>query len=99
VIETSAERRDRFMVLTRSGSPAAASMRRAVASFRRIGAAEAAAVRPRRLVVVPVRRRDTVATLIARMRVEAAEAWFRLLNDVPGNALPPRGSLVKLIVE
>jgi len=99
VIETSAGRRERFMVLTRSGSPAATSMRRAVASFRRIGAAEAAAVRPRRLAVVPVRRRDTVAALAARMRVEATEAWFRLLNDVSGNALPPRGSLVKLIVE
>ncbi|MGL4964833.1 MAG: M48 family metalloprotease [Inquilinus sp.] len=99
VIETTSERRDRFMVLTRSGSRAGASMRRAVASFRRIGAAEAAVVRPRRLAVVPVRRRDTVAALVGRMRVEAAEAWFRLLNDVPKNALPPRGSLVKLIVE
>ncbi|MGO1076503.1 M48 family metalloprotease [Inquilinus sp. CA228] len=98
VIETSAERRDRFMVLTRSGSPVAAPMRRAIGSFRRIGAAEAAAVRPRRLAVAPVRRRDKVATLVGRMRVEAAEAWFRLLNDVPGDALPP-GTRVKLIVE
>jgi predicted Zn-dependent protease len=97
-IETTAGRRDRFMVLTRSGSPAAASMRRAVASFRRIGAAEAAAVRPRRLAVVPVRRRDTVAALVGQMRVEAAEAWFRLLNDVAGDA-PPPGARVKLIVE
>jgi len=86
VIETSAERRDRFMVLTRSGSPAAAPMRRAIGSFRRTGAAEAAAVRPRRLAVTPVRRRDQVA-------------WFRLLNDVQGDALPPPGSRIKLIVE
>jgi len=99
VIETSAERRDRFLVLTRTGSPVAAATRRAVGSFRRIDATEAAAVRPRRLAVVPVQRRDTVAGLVARMRVEAAEAWFRLLNDVPGDALPPRGTKLKLIVE
>ncbi|WP_395679725.1 M48 family metalloprotease [Inquilinus sp.] len=99
VIETAPDRRERFLVLTRSGSRAAAPMRRAIGSVRRISAAEAAAVRPRRLAVVPVRRRDTVAGLVGRMRVEAAEAWFRLLNDVPGNALPAPGARVKLIVE
>ncbi|MBW8726446.1 MAG: M48 family metalloprotease [Inquilinus limosus] len=99
VIETAPDRRERFLVLTRSGSPVAAAMRRAIGSVRRIDAAEAAAVRPRRLAMVPMQRRDTVAGLVGRMRVEAAEAWFRLLNDVPGDALPASGARVKLIVE
>lgn len=99
VIETAPERRERFLVLTRSGSPVAGPMRRAIGSFRRIGAAEAAAVRPRRLAVVPVRRRDTAAGLVGRMRVEAPEAWFRLLNDMPADALPAPGAKVRLIVE
>ncbi|OWJ66357.1 M48 family metalloprotease [Inquilinus limosus] len=98
-IETTPERRERFTVLTRAGSPAAAPMRGAVEGFRRIGAAEAAAVRPRRLAVVEVRPGDGVADLAGRMRVEAAEAWFRLLNDVPGDAQPAAGTRVKLIVE
>jgi predicted Zn-dependent protease len=98
VIETTPERRDRFNILTRAGSPATAPMRGAVESFRRIGAAEAAAVRPRRLAVVPVRPGDTVADLVGRMRVEAAEAQFRLLNDVAGDT-PRPGTRVKLIVE
>jgi predicted Zn-dependent protease len=99
VIETAPDRRKRFLVLTRSGSPVAAAMRRAIGSVRRIGAAEAAAVRPRRLDLVPVRRRDKVAGLVGRMRVEVPDAWFRLLNDVPGDALPASGTKVKLIVE
>ncbi|WP_343713859.1 M48 family metalloprotease [Inquilinus sp.] len=98
-IETTAERRERFTVLTRAGSPAAVPMRGAVESFRRIGAAEAAAVRPRRLAVVEVRPGDSVADLAGRMKVEAAEAWFRLLNDVPEDATQPAGTRVKLIVE
>ncbi|WP_225768091.1 M48 family metalloprotease [Inquilinus sp. Marseille-Q2685] len=98
VIETTPERRERFNVLTRAGSPATALARSAVESFRRIGAAEAAAVRPRRLVVVRVRPGDTVSSLVGRMRVEAAEARFRLLNDVVGDEVTP-GARVKLIVE
>ncbi|WP_395679723.1 M48 family metalloprotease [Inquilinus sp.] len=97
-IETTAERRERFIVLTRAGSPATALMRGAVESFRRIGAAEAAAVRPRRLAVATVRPGDSEAGLVGRMRVEAAESWFRLLNDVTGDTVSP-GSRVKLIVE
>lgn len=97
-IETAPERRERFTVLTRAGSPAAVPMRGAAEGFRRIGAAEAAAVRPRRLAVVGVRPGDSVAGLAGRMRVEAAEAWFRLLNDVAGDTVSP-GSRVKLIVE
>lgn len=98
-IETTAERRERFIVLTRAGSAATGLMRGAVESFHRIGAAEAAAVRPRRLAVVAVGPGDTVPGLIGRMQVEAAEAWFRLLNDVRGDALPAPGARVKLIVE
>ncbi len=97
-IETTAERRERFIVLTRAGSPATALMRGAVESFRRIGAAEAGAVRPRRLAVVTVRPGESVTDLVGRMRVEAAESWFRLLNDVAGDTVSP-GSRVKLIVE
>lgn len=97
-IETTAERRERFIVLTRAGSPATGLMRGAVASFHRIGAAEAAAVRPRRLAVVTVRPGESVTELVGRMRVEAAESWFRLLNDVAGDTVSP-GSRVKLIVE
>ncbi|MGO1081357.1 hypothetical protein ACTOWL_37915, partial [Inquilinus sp. CA228] len=98
VIETTAERRDRFNILTRAGSPAAAPMRGAVESFRRIGAGEAVAVRPRRLAVVTVRPGVTVADLVGRMRVEAAEVQFRLLSVVGGDTVSP-GSRVKLIVE
>ncbi|WP_026869129.1 M48 family metalloprotease [Inquilinus limosus] len=97
-IETTPERRERFTVLTRAGSPATPLVRGAVESFRRIGAAEAAAVRPRRLAVAAVQPGDTMPALVARMRVEAAEAQFRLLNDIAGEALTP-GTKVKLIVE
>ncbi|MBW8726447.1 MAG: M48 family metalloprotease [Inquilinus limosus] len=97
-IETTAERRERFIVLTRVGSPATALMRGAVESFRRIDAAETAAVRSRRLAVVTVRPGESVTDLVGRMRVEAAESWFRLLNDIAGDTVSP-GSRVKLIVE
>lgn len=98
MIETAPDRRDRFVVLTRDGSPATATARMAATSFRRIGAAEAARVRPRRLAIAIVRPGDSIASLTGRMKVEAPDAWFRLLNDI-GDDAPPPGATVKLIVE
>lgn len=69
-----------------------------IGSFRRIGEAEARAMRPRRIQVVAVRPGETVQSLAGRMAVEAApEAHFRLLNGLaPDEDLRP-GQPVKIV--
>jgi predicted Zn-dependent protease len=70
-----------------------------VESLTRIGAAEAAAIRPRVIDVVTVGPRDTVATLANRMAYgDHKEERFRVLNGLgSGEALRP-GRKVKLVV-
>ena len=69
-------------------------------SFRRIGAAEAASVKPRRLKIVRVRRGETQRAIAARMAVSRrALARFRVLNGLgPGDRLRP-GRRVKIVIE
>ncbi len=71
-----------------------------VQSFRRMTAAEAAAVRPRVIDVVTVGSKDTVATLAARMAYPDLQAErFRVLNGIAATTtrLAP-GRKVKLVV-
>ena len=71
-----------------------------VQSFRRMTAAEAAAVRPRVIQVVTVGKADTVSSLSARMAFDdAREDRFRVLNGIPaGVTTLPAGRRVKLVV-
>jgi predicted Zn-dependent protease len=87
-----------FVMLTRGGAGMQpfASM---LDSLRRISPAEAAAIRPRVVDVVTVRRGDTIASLASRMayrdyRVER----FVSLNGLSGNAALVPGQKVKLVV-
>jgi predicted Zn-dependent protease len=92
----------RFMFLT---SPAvtqalAVELKRTTYSFRRLGAAEAAAIRPLKIKTVTVKAGDTVQSLAAhqppeRFRLE----WFEVLNDVSRHAPVPAGRVVKVISE
>jgi predicted Zn-dependent protease len=68
-------------------------------SMRRITAAEAGSVVPRRLQVVTVGRGDTVASLSRRMAYDTAqEERFRVLNALAGTATVTPGQKVKLVV-
>ncbi len=68
-------------------------------SMRRISAAEAGAVVPRKLQVVTVTRTDTVASLARRMAYDTAqEERFRVLNALSGTASVTPGQKVKLVV-
>lgn len=67
-------------------------------SVRRITAAEAGAVRPRRLSVVTVKAGDTVQSLAARMAYsDAAVDRFLVLNGLTANSRLVAGQKVKLI--
>lgn len=69
-----------------------------IGSFRRIGEAEARAIRPRRIEVVSVRPGETAQSLAARMAVEAApEAHFRLLNGLAPDQEVRPGQPVKIV--
>ena len=68
-------------------------------SMRRITAAEAGAVVPRKLQVVTVGRSDTVASLARRMAYDSAqEERFRVLNALGSTATVTSGQKVKLVV-
>lgn len=68
-------------------------------SMRRITAAEAGSVVPRKLQVVTVGRSDTVASLSRRMAYDTAqEERFRVLNALAGTATVTPGQKVKLVV-
>ena len=81
-------------------SPAQADAYRAtIDSFRRLSAAEAAAIRARRLQVVTVAPGQGAADLARRMAVDALpQEQFELLNGLePGAPLAP-GQKVNLVV-
>lgn len=70
-----------------------------VQSLARIGAAEAAAIRPRIIDVVTVGPRDTVASLAGRMAYnDYKEERFRVLNGLASNAALRPGQKVKVVV-
>lgn len=68
------------------------------ASMRRISAAEAAAVKPRKLVVVAVRKGDTVRSLASRMAyTDAPLDRFLVLNGLKADAKLAVGQRVKIV--
>ncbi len=74
--------------------------RRTTYSFRVLGAAEAAALQPRRLRVLRVGAGETVESLAARLPYEDyREARFRALNGLAPNERLRPGRRVKTIVE
>jgi predicted Zn-dependent protease len=69
------------------------------ASMRRISAAEANAVKPRRIDVVTVRSGDRVASLASRMAFDdAREARFRVLNGLSSSDTLRAGQKVKIVI-
>ena len=68
------------------------------ASVRRLSASEAAAIRPRRLNVVTVRRGDTIASLSARMAYQAfQQERFLVLNALNATSTLIPGQRVKIV--
>jgi predicted Zn-dependent protease len=68
------------------------------ASMRRISASEAAAVKPRKLVVVSVTSADTLQTLARRMAYDDAPLdRFLVLNGLTANSRLSAGQRVKLV--
>lgn len=74
------------------------ALQRTTYSFQRISTADAAQIKPRRLIIVPIHRGDTIATLSRSMPFgKFNEKAFRLLNDLgPNDALPSKG-VVKVV--
>lgn len=69
-------------------------------SMRRINAADAAAVKARRVEVVTVKSGDTVASLANRMAfTNSQEARFRVLNGLAASDTVPAGQKVKIVVQ
>lgn len=69
-----------------------------VTSFRKLSAAEAAAIKPLRLLVVSVKSGETAASLGRRMAFSDNQAArFRVLNGLRANEEPKPGMLVKLV--
>ena len=100
-IRTDGDQVYRFMFVSPGGlDPAQARAYEAtVESFRRLGAQEAAAIRPRRIEVVTVQPGQGIDALARRMAVDALpREQFEVLNGLePGQELAP-GEEVKLIV-
>jgi predicted Zn-dependent protease len=70
-----------------------------VQSFRRMTAAEASAVRARRIDIATVKRGDTVASMAARMAYPTMQVErFTVLNALDPNAPLVPGRRVKLVV-
>ncbi|HEX8571488.1 MAG TPA: M48 family metalloprotease [Allosphingosinicella sp.] len=70
-----------------------------IRSIGRMGAAEAAAIRPRVIDVVTVGPRDTLASLAGRMAYsDLKEERFRVLNGLAAGEAPRPGQKVKIVV-
>ena len=68
-------------------------------SFRRLTNGEAAAIKPKKVNVVTVKRGDTVASLAAGMAYSDYKVErFQVLNAITGNAVVKPGQKVKIIV-
>lgn len=84
-----------FLTISPAGSHAFASM---FSSMRRLTAAEVAALKPRKLIVVTVKTGDTVQSLANRMAYEDARLdRFRVLNALPAGAVLAAGQKVKIV--
>jgi predicted Zn-dependent protease len=67
-------------------------------SMRQLSASEAAALRPRRIELVPVRSGDSVASLARRMAFDTyQEDRFRALNGLDASATLRAGNVVKVV--
>lgn len=92
----------RFLFLTPPGATSAldVELRRTTYSFRRLSAAEAAQLKPRRIRLVEVRPGDTPENLARSMAVDDFPVeTFRVLNGLKaGQPLEP-GRLVKIVAE
>mgnify|MGYP000718139398 CR=1 FL=1 len=85
-----------FMTIAQAGQ--AAVFEPMYASMRRISAAEAAAIRPRKLVVVTAKKGDTVQSLAAKMAyTDAPLDRFLVLNGLKADARIAVGQRVKLV--
>jgi predicted Zn-dependent protease len=90
----------RFIFATRQMTPATdRSFRDAVASFRRLSAAEIDTAKPLRIRIVPVGENDTVETLAARMATDRKEERFRILNGLSPTDRLRAGDQVKVVTE
>ncbi|MEQ8194293.1 MAG: M48 family metalloprotease, partial [Rhodospirillales bacterium] len=78
----------------------ATELKRTTYGFRRLSASEAAAIKPLKIKVMPVKAGDTVPSLASRQPLDRFRLeWFELLNGV-GRDTPLRaGRLVKIIAE
>jgi predicted Zn-dependent protease len=86
-----------FVALTQPGQ--ASGFNSMFGSVRRLTAAEAGAIRPRRIDVVTVGRSDTAQSLAQRMAFDNSRLErFLVLNGLPGNAVLSPGDRVKIVV-
>ncbi|MGZ8995840.1 MAG: LysM peptidoglycan-binding domain-containing protein, partial [Rhodospirillales bacterium] len=95
------ERIYRFLFLTppQATERLGTDLQRTTYSFRRLSAAEAAAIRPLRIQVVTVRSGDTLQSLASRMATPLPLETFRAINGFgAGERLQP-GREVKIITE
>lgn len=84
-----------FMTITQAGASTFDPMFR---SMRRLSTSEAAALKPRKLVVVTVKRGDTVQSLAARMAYgDSPLDRFLVLNGLSANSALSLGQKVKLV--
>src|SRR3546814_20402719 len=85
-----------FVALTKAGG--AGTFNSMFGSLRRLSVSEAAAIRPRRVDVVTVKRGDTVASLARRMAYSSYQAErFQVLNRLAANSRLTPGQKVKIV--
>jgi predicted Zn-dependent protease len=85
-----------FVTIAQAGSGAAFDPM--YASMRRISVAEAAAIKPRKLVVIAAKRTDTVQSLAQRMAyTDAALDRFLVLNGLTATSRISAGQKIKLV--
>ena len=84
-----------FMTITQAGANVFGPM---FASMRRLSNTEAAALKPRKLLVVTVKRGDTMQSMASRMAyTDAPLDRFRVLNGLSANSTLTVGQKVKLV--
>jgi predicted Zn-dependent protease len=101
-IQFEPERMFRFQFITPAGltSRFEEDLQRTTYSFRHLTRSEAAALKPYRIRIVPVRQGDTAASLANRMAPRDHKLLhFRVLNGLAEGENPQPGGRVKLIVE
>ncbi|MHB8384475.1 MAG: M48 family metalloprotease [Candidatus Binataceae bacterium] len=92
--------RFRFIAPTPRAQALAPAFAKAAASFKRLSAAEAAAIKPRKINVVAVTKNDTIAKLAARSAFdEFPQEQFRVLNGLASSSDSIPLQQVKLVVE